>query len=311
MTTVSTFAAADAPLAAFASEVGAVGPVAVEGGRTRWHVGGPPPAGVRLVRAPAGIVEYAPEEMTVRVRAGTTVAELDAELAARGQRTPLPDRGGTVGGAIAVGENHPGLLGRGLLRASVLQVRYVSADGVLVTGGGPTVKNVTGFDLPRLMVGALGTLGLLAEVILRTDPIPASGQWVVSDDADPLAVRRALLRPGAVLWDGVRTAVLLEGHPDDVASERAMLAAHGSFADGDGWPELPPHRWSLPPSELRRIDAHRTGRFVAVVGAGLVFASNPQPARTLDPVAHAIGERMKANFDPDGRLNPGRDPSVR
>ncbi len=307
----ATLASADPVLADFAEQVGAEGPVAVEGGRTRWLVGGAPPPDVRTVRAPAGIVEYAPEEMTVRVRAGTTVAELDAELSSRGQRTPLPDRGGTVGGALAVGENHPGLLGRGRVRSSLLQVRYVSADGVLVNGGGPTVKNVTGFDLPRLMVGSLGTLGLLAEVILRTEPNPAVSQWVVSDDADPFAVRHVLLRPGAVLWDGGRTWALLEGQADDVASERAAIAVHGTFTDGDGWPELPPHRWSLTPSGLRDIGAHATGRFVAVVGAGLVFAAEPQPSRILDPAARTVGERLKRNFDPDGRLNPGRDPAAR
>src|SRR4051812_7469403 len=104
--------------------------------------------------------------MTVRVRVGTTVAELHEALRAHGQRSALPERGGTVGGAIAVGHNDLHVLGRGRVRDAVLQLRYVSADGRLITGGGTTVKNVSGFDLPRLMVGALGTLGVLAEAVL-------------------------------------------------------------------------------------------------------------------------------------------------
>lgn len=298
-------------LADFAELVGASGPVAVEGRRTRWTTGGELAPGVRTVRAPSGIVEYAPEEMTVCVRAGTDVAELHAELATHRQRTALPERGGTVGGAVAVGENHPGLLGRGRLQSSVLQVRYVSAEGRIITGGGPTVKNVTGFDLPRLLTGSLGTLGLLADVILRTNPVPSDSAWMVSADAEPFAVRRALLRPGAVLWDGAQTWVLLEGHRQDIESDRVALGTLGTWTDHDGWPALPAHRWSLTAGELRTAPELGAGPFVAVIGTGVLFASNPQPPRRLDPAAAAIGRRLKDNFDPTGRLNPGRDPAVR
>ena len=103
----------DPVLAAFADEVGTEGPVAVEGGRTRWNVGGASAPGTRLVAAPTGIVDYVPDEMTVTVRCGTPVAELHEALAERGQRTCLPERGGTVGGALAVGENSLHVLGRG------------------------------------------------------------------------------------------------------------------------------------------------------------------------------------------------------
>ncbi len=300
----------DAALLAFADEVGADGAIAVRGGGTRWELGGPLTAGARIVGAPPGIVAYAPEEMTVRVRAGTPVAELHAELARRGQRTALPDRGGTVGGAVMVGENHPELLGRGTLRASVLQVRYVSADGRVVNGGGPTVKNVTGFDLPRLLVGSLGTVGLLAEVILRTNPVPPASTWLAADEVDPFAVRDSLQRPSGVWWNGTRTWVLIEGHAADVAAERSVLARHGAFATVEGPPVLPPHRWSMPPAGLPSLTS-TTGEFVAVVGVGLVFAAHAQPPRPVAAPIRQLHDRMKANFDPTGRLNPGRDPLAR
>jgi glycolate oxidase FAD binding subunit len=245
--------------------------------------------------------------MTVKVRAGTTTAELQRELASRGQRTALPERGGTVGGALAVGENHPEMLGRGALRSSLLQVRYISAEGRVVNGGGPTVKNVTGFDLPRLMVGALGTLGLLAEVILRTNPIPPVRRWFAADDADPFDVHDALLRPGALFWNGRRTWVLLEGHRPDVLAELAELAGHGKFEEVDGGPDLPPQRWSLSPSRLRTTDLDPVGPFVAAIGSGLVFASVSRPTRETSPTVRALTARIKQNFDPTGRLNPGRD----
>ena len=75
------------------------------------------------------------------------------------------------------------MLGSRRVRETPLQLRYVSADGRLVTGGGPTVKNVSGYDLPRLFVGSLGTLGLLGEVLLRTDPVPAVSVWLALDDS--------------------------------------------------------------------------------------------------------------------------------
>ncbi|MDH3302923.1 MAG: FAD-binding protein [Acidimicrobiia bacterium] len=296
----------DPVLETFAAEVEGTDPVTVVGGRTAWDRGGPLDGTPREVRAPSGIVAYAPEEMTVTVRAGTPVAELAAALAAANQRCALPDRGGTVGGAVAVGENDPLVLGKGRLRASVLQVRYVSADGRLITGGGPTVKNVTGFDLPRLMTGALGTLGFLCEVILRTNPVPAVATWFRSDDADPFDTFDALLHPSAVFWDGTTTWVLLEGHGVDVSAEAGVLTTVGAFTETDGPPALPPHRWSLTPSELRTLDLDD---FVASVGVGTVHATEPQPARSIDPAAQEVSDRIKAQFDPPGRLNPGRERS--
>jgi glycolate oxidase FAD binding subunit len=323
----------DPALAAFAEAVGTEGPVAVRGGGTRWDLGGSVDPAARLVTAPSGIVDYTPAEMTVTVRAGTTVADLHAALAEAGQITALPERGGTVGGAVAVAENDLCQRWKGTVAAAALQVRYVSAEGRLVTGGGPTVKNVTGFDLPRLLCGSLGTLGCLAEVTLRTNPVPEVSRWLTAEDADPFAVNDRLLRPGVVLWNGDRVWVLLQGYGPDVEAEVEGLGALGSFAATEGPPPLPPHRWSLRPSDLRRLAGaafpgpQRAGTggtppqgtdggptampdqpFVASIGVGLVWAGEAQPGRSLEPVVASIAARTKANFDPTGRLNPGRSP---
>lgn len=306
----ATLATDDPVLAAFADEVGSEGPVAVEGGRTRWDVGGHLDDGARLVRAPTGIVDHRPDEMTVRARAGTTVAELHAALAERGQRSALVERGGTVGGALAVGENDVRALGVGRIRTAALLVRYVSAEGRVIASGGPTVKNVTGFDLPRLLVGSVGTLGLIAEVVLRTNPIPPVGRWVAASGVGPAVVLDTVVAPSAVLWDGATTWVLLEGHGADVDAETRALAAIGPFAEVDGPPELPPHRWSVRPDEVDALHA-AGGPVVSVAGLGLAFAAQPQPQRTLAPAVAELGAQVKANFDPTGRLNPGRDPGRR
>jgi FAD/FMN-containing dehydrogenase len=298
----------DEVLVAFADEIGSTDPVAVVGARTRWSTGGPSADGTRLVTAPHGIVAHSASEMTVQVRAGTTVAELDAALAEQGQRCALPDRGGTVGGAVAVGENGLDVLSRGRVRDAVLQIRYVSAEGRLVTGGGPVVKNVTGFNLTKLMTGSLGTLGLFGELILRTNPVPAAERWLASEGIDPVAVFDALYRPAAVLWDGTTTWVHLEGYTPDIDAESAGLAGLGDFVEVEGPPVLPPHRWSLTPAEVVSATGRDTGAFVATVGVGLVFAEKPSPTPT--PPVSSVAVRMKQDFDPTGRLNPGRRPGI-
>lgn len=296
----------DPVLDEFAEVVGSSAPIAVSGGRTRWNLGGPLTAGTTTISAPTGIVDYIPEEMIVTVRAGTPVSELHGELAERGQWTALPERGGTVGGAVAVGQNHHERPVRGDVRSAVLQVRYVSAEGRLITGGGPTVKNVSGFDLPRLLTGSLGTLGCIAEVILRTNPIPAETRWFESGDVDPFAIQRTLLAPGPVLWDGTSTKVMVFGHPPTVAASIEELASIGTFEECAA-PDAPTgHRWSLRPSDLRDLTAFDTGEFVAEVGIGVLHAAMPQPTTPLPPANRRIHERMKAEFDPTNRLNPGR-----
>ena len=176
-----------------------------------------PVDGVRTVMAPVGIDSIQAEEMTVSCGAGTPVAELDDALAAHGQCVAVPPTG-TVGGALAVGQSGIRRLGYGPVRDVLLQARYVSAGGEIVKAGGPTVKNVSGFDLCRLLVGSRGTLGFLGDVIMRTRPRAAYEQWFKTS-GDPWETVRALYRPTCVLWDGSTTWVLLEGDPRDVADQ--------------------------------------------------------------------------------------------
>jgi glycolate oxidase FAD binding subunit len=260
-------------------------------------VGGAVDRDARVVRAPAGIVEHAPAEMTVRCGAGTTVRELDAVLAEHGQLVALPDaEGATVGGVLAVGHSGIRRLGYGPVRDVLLEARYVSAEGAVVKAGGPTVKNVSGFDLCRLLVGSLGTIGFLGEVCLRCRPRPVRSEWFAAE-TDPFALHRTLHRPVSILWDGTTTWALLEGHPDDV--EDQSRAAR--LAPVEGPPPVPDAgRRSSRPAELRAL----TGDFVAEIGVGVVHL--PYPVESPAPSAADLHARIKAAFDPAGRLNPGR-----
>lgn len=307
---IRTVPGTDQALQDFAAEVGRSDPVVAVGGRTQWTVGGDPDASAREVRAPAGVVKHEPAEMIVRVRAGTRVAELDAALAEGGQMIaldPTDAERATVGGVLAVGRSGPRRLGWGPVRDAMLEARFVSAEGQLIRAGGPVVKNVSGFDLCRLLVGSLGTLGLLAEVVLRVRPRPPVSAWLRGAVDDPDHLRRILLRPSSILWDGAATWVLLEGHAADVDAE---IKALGSEFAPVGQPPLLPDggRWSVPPSTIHEVvTGFVPGTFVAEVGVGTVHVSTPpQPAPPLSPATATLHRRIKANFDPSGRLNPGR-----
>jgi len=285
----------DDAVAGFAEDVGAEGPVTISGAATR---GGPVP-GIRAVVAPAGVEWIQPAEMTIRCGAATPVAEVDEVLAEHGQCVAVP-ASGTIGGALAVGNSGLRRLGWGPVRDTVLQVRYVSAAGEIVKAGGPTVKNVSGFDLCRLLVGSRGTLGFLADVILRTRPRPVTEQWF-SSARDPWELVRELYRPTSVLWDGTTTWVLLDGHRVDV--EQRASAAGMSTASGP--PDLPPHRWSLPPDRLRSLGVESSGAFVAEVGVGIVHHEQLRAPRPAEQPVRDLHRRIKHEFDPTGRLNPG------
>ena len=135
-------------------------------------------------------------------------------------------------------------------------------------------------------------------------------RWLVSDDVDPFAILDTILRPSAVLWNGERTWVELEGHAPAVEAEAQRLAAIGTWTEDSAGPALLPHRWALTPAQLRDTSRFGGEPFVASIGVGTALSAAPAPAATIAPGVQALADRVKEQFDPRGRLNPGRTPGA-
>lgn len=137
-----------------------------------------PPARLDIVLDTSGlseVVDWSPDDLTVTVGAGLTAGALAGVLAGRGQWLPLDPPGGgtrTLGGITATNASGPLRARYGTMRDLLLGVRFVQADGVATWGGARVVKSVSGYDVPKLMVGSLGTLGVLVELTLRLHPRP-------------------------------------------------------------------------------------------------------------------------------------------
>jgi glycolate dehydrogenase FAD-binding subunit len=187
------------------------------------------------------LLEHNPADMTASVQAGMPLRALQDRLAEAGQWLALdpptePD-GATVGGLLATGESGPRRLRYGALRDLVIGLTLVLPDGTVAHAGGRVIKNVAGYDLSKLVSGSLGTLGLIAEVVLRLHPLPETTATVVVPSSVQEATARSLallagpLEPAAVDWVGDprgggppgRLAVRFEGTTAGVAAQTAAL----------------------------------------------------------------------------------------
>src|SRR5690349_1035185 len=158
------------------------------------------------------LLEHNPADMTASVQAGMPLRALQDRLDEAGQwlalDPPTEPEGATVGGLLATGESGPRRLRYGALRDLVIGVTLVLPDGTVAHAGGHVIKNVAGYDLSKLVYGSLGTLGLIAEVVLRLHPLPETTATVVVPSSAQEATARSLallagpLEPAAVDWVG-------------------------------------------------------------------------------------------------------------
>ncbi|HEY4943072.1 MAG TPA: FAD-binding protein [Rhizomicrobium sp.] len=190
-----------------------------------------------------GIISYEPEELILTAAPGTPVAEIEAELAQKGQRLGFepPDWGpllgaepslGTIGGAISADANGPARVRCGAVRDHLLGFRGVNGLGEAFKAGGKVVKNVTGFDLPKLVCGAFGTLAVLTEVTLRVFPKPPLSATLVVrglSAEDGFGILRKVwsspLDATGLCFSNGNALIRLEGEKEPLAEKYALLRA--------------------------------------------------------------------------------------
>lgn len=300
-----------------------------------------------------GILNYEPTELVLTARGGTPLAEVEAVLAAQGQmlafEPPHFGPGATLGGAVACGLSGPRRPYAGAVRDFVLGVKVLTGRGEILRFGGQVMKNVAGYDLSRLMAGALGTLGVLLEVSLKVLPRPAAEVTLVQEHAD---AREAIalmnqwaakpLPLSAACFDGHLLHVRVSGAVSAVQAARNRIGGERVEQGAAWWERLREHAppffagerplWRLslpaacPPLDLSGkwlVDWGGAQRWLrseepaekiraaaaAAGGHATLFRGGDRTGEVFHPLAPgvmALHRRLKAVFDPDSILNPGR-----
>ncbi len=222
-------------------------PLEILGSGSRRGIGHPVQAEDALcLDRMAAIIDHDAAELVVTVQPGARTADVIAHLAGSGQRLAFepPDLAplwggaagaGTIGGMFAAGIAGPRRLAAGGIRDHVLGFQAVNGLGEVFVAGGKVLKNVTGYDLPKVMAGSWGTLAVLTEISLKALPMPEATGSLVMTGLDPAAAVTMMTRAlqGAVPITGAahlpgqpaRTLLRLEGTPRVLAVQRAALAA--------------------------------------------------------------------------------------
>lgn len=328
-------------------------PLRIRGGGTKDFYGTPGTAAEWVDVAPhAGIVAYEPKELVLTVRAGTPLVEVERALADERQMLPFePPHFGeraTIGGVVAAGLSGPRRPYAGAVRDFVLGARIVNGKGEDLAFGGRVIKNVAGYDVSRLMAGALGTLGVITEVSFKVLPRPPVEATLAFELDEGAAIEQANRWAGqplplsAAAWQDGTLRVRLSGAQAAIDVARAKMGGE-ALADAERYwhdlreqrlpffageaplwrlsvpqttePLLAEHaqlvewgggiRWLRGPADALAIrsTAERAGGHATLFRGGdkAVGVFHPLP-----PALAKIHRRLKAAFDPEGILNPGR-----
>jgi glycolate oxidase FAD binding subunit len=319
------------------------------GGGTKLDWGNPPRAADVLLSTKClnRVLEHAWADLTVTVEAGCTIEQLQRTLAEHGQRLavdPLWPERATVGGILATNDSGALRLRYGGLRDLIIGVTLALADGTIAMSGGKVVKNVAGYDLPKLATGALGTLGVITRAVFRLHPLPRNTRTLSIAATDTqemermiLAILDAQLAPAAVQARNGTVDILLEGTNDGIAAQESAIrkiapAREGSpqvwHAREELWNGGRVVKFSTLPSRIAEASASFSHYVVQATGIGYArFDGDLETLRTtmerdggslviLGPSeidawgspgdALPLMRAVKQQLDPRGTLNPGR-----
>jgi glycolate oxidase FAD binding subunit len=320
--------------------------VLVVGGRCHMDRGNPCEVDAELWTTQLDrVIAYDPAEMLAVVEAGIRLGELQRVLSAGGQEWPVdaPPHA-TVGGVIAAGVSSPRRLRVGHVRDTVVELELVTGDGRPIRSGARTVKNVTGYDVHRLVTGSLGTLGTIVQVALKVRPLPQARRTLVYTEGGLDLGReclRAVPEAAAVLASPGRVEVRLEGwaaEVDELTRAARAIPVEPTVVEDASFPVRPVENApvvveaAVPPSAIDRL-VDGLPEWTALIGVGLVWlrlaAGDDGALRTIRDRAAAVGgiapvirgpgglgevtlpapevhRRLKRSFDPAGILAPGR-----
>jgi glycolate oxidase FAD binding subunit len=286
-------------------------------------------------------IAYDPAEMLCVVEAGMRLGDVRKMLADGGQEWPVDEvDGATVGGAIAADVALPRQLRVGQLRDSVVEMHFVTGDGRQIRSGARTVKNVTGYDLHRLLTGSLGTLGVITQVALKLRPLPKVTRTLVTREGGlGLATRmlEAIPLPAAVIAQHDEVVVRLEGWMEEVGAQARAANQVAVMAEGDplAWrsPIFPDAAFlvqaAVVPSRLESL-LDGVDRYRALLGVGYAWiaCADQKGLTSLHERTTSLGgivqvvrgdarvdtevplpeiqRRIKAAFDPADILAPQR-----
>jgi glycolate oxidase FAD binding subunit len=218
------------------------------GGGTKQDWGNPPSrADLLLATAKLDrVLEHAWADLTVTVEAGCTVANLQQCLAQHGQRLAIdvlwPEQA-TVGGIVSTNDSGALRIAYGSLRDLIIGITLVLADGTVARSGGKVVKNVAGYDLPKLAAGAMGTLGVITQATFRLHPLPRNTRTLSAPVANAERAQALLLEVQSEqlalaslqarfsAGNEPQIDVLLEGTEAGIAAQQAKLARFAPFAE--------------------------------------------------------------------------------
>ena len=229
----------------------------IRGGGSKDFYGEPAQGELLDTRVLEGTSSYEPTELVVTTRCGTSLTELEALLATKGQCLPFEPphfgdtelkphaRGATVGGMVAAGLSGPSRAAVGSVRDHVLGVTMLNGKGEVLSFGGQVMKNVAGYDVSRLLAGSMGTLGLILEVSLKVMPIPPATVTLRMEMDQPTALAKLNewggqpLPLNASAWWAGNLILRLRGALAAVQAARAQLGGDvvepefaGPFWDG-------------------------------------------------------------------------------
>jgi len=291
------------------------------------------------------VISWEPDDLTLVVEPGARCIDIEQMLGTKRQTAGLPETrdSATVGGVVAAGVSGYRRARYGPTRDRILEVTMVTGEGRVVRGGGRVVKNVSGYDLPRLASGSFGALGVIGSICLKLWPMQEAALTVTCDD--PVGAWKKLYRPLAVLQTDQESCAFLQGARPDIENQARRIG--GDAREGLQWPEPPrgDYRFSfrVPPSlvghALERVPSgwtfvaqHGVGevttagdswdlgwatesrRWAESVGGAIVILEAPTRVyQEFDPwgtppTTVELQRRLISTFDPHRVINPGRLP---